>query len=378
MKSLPVRVVPTNDPAAPYGHYEDGRPITTPISDADRAADLRRRLDLAPGKCPHKKDPDDCFLCGTRPLPIEPIIDRPSVEELLRRATEFFGLDRTIRPKRPAGSKFVSYRQLLGLSHDDLVGWFSTTIKTTTQIGNGQPVLKSSSRVERGIVRLEKKISREQAVIDSMSARAQKLERMPDDRLDAKTRESYKRQSRAEIKKHDTKLAALRVRLDDWPSNKENWAKTTRTVQVEIKFRECLYEKDQEYEAVVALQRPMTANWKQWENVVVRLAIQAGIYQPPVEIARKYRELSQKVKRELEQADDLSENALILKTGGAQIGGRIKSAGWIDEEGGSVRRQLESFNKGAPSRMDRATEQPGEGGFTSELDSGDLNERGDE
>jgi hypothetical protein len=76
---------PVFDSEAPYGRDENNRPIHPPVSDVERAVHLGKRPDLAPGNCPHKNDPANCVLCGTKDIPkLEPETpDRAAQEQAL-------------------------------------------------------------------------------------------------------------------------------------------------------------------------------------------------------------------------------------------------------------------------------------------------------
>jgi uncharacterized coiled-coil protein SlyX len=210
-------------PDKSFGLDENGRPIMSGRSDQEIAADLKTKQFLMPGKCPHKLDPIDCLLCGTReyvfthpaPIPVD-------IEDEVR---HFLGINKLPVADTAAAlaalkekNQFDYFPALLNINRMTMVELFDITVTTELQSVGREKALKPRSEIEKKITELEHRlgemekrieeldsqIEEEKELYRSMFAHIQKIqvkrgERQPDDVLDQKTRDMYKREAKRKI-----------------------------------------------------------------------------------------------------------------------------------------------------------------------------------
>jgi hypothetical protein len=273
------------------------------------------------------------------------------------------------------------------------------------------------------IIEIKALIKEEEEVIHSMSASVQKLRR-PEDVLSQRVREAYKREAKKNIESYkkekrqletDLRMSNIQVlydRMSNWGSNPDDYETKPKWGRQTILFHEKFRLPRLEFKNPLSLPSGYTYDydvfdptdneagiaayvqqvylyseldhrnvvWREWEwfeNSVICQAIEWGLIEPNEQIAEQY-ELpafrSALVKQQHEQrgyADDSdAENAEIIRTGGASIGGNIRSEGYG--------RELYTFDK---EKWGYSSGPTGEGpdNFYGGVDSGDVGERsGDE
>jgi hypothetical protein len=433
IKSVAHPVVPSADPEAPYGRDKNDKPILPGRSDQQILNDLLGKEFLAHRDvelCEHKADRKYCLLCGTtnfKTVPVEPM----DLEEQLR---SLFGLTATtVSTSGPTErKKFAYYPEILGITRGQLIGLLNLTIGIEPQAIK-KKVLKSKSAITSKIAELERAsariselkqlIAKSEKLIESWSVHNMKLqvkrgERQPEDILDKPTREKFKREKKKNIEKYEqeksdlqkllreTDIEQLKQRAASWGSSPDDFELVSTTENASIKFRDKFVYRDatsthdidnniavldsyiaflNQYDLLKDVSRrlrqfPELDVWRYFENEIVLRAIGYGLYRPTKQTFAEYPQLTKYLNGapvdDSEQDDP--ENKLILKTGGAQIGGSIYSAGHRNGH----QRPLESFDKHRPSGgpgkpLEYGGERPDN--FYSDIDSGDLSERsGDE
>jgi hypothetical protein len=359
-------------------------------------------------------------------------------EATLRRQ---FGLPEfTSASKSTKTHEFIYYPALLGLSRTKLIELIDAPVEMTTEteIDSAQPKqkilkpqapikaqlaeLKSKrSRAETRITELTKSIRESRSIIEGLSVRVMKLRRNPEDIIDKPTREKFKREENQKLEEYEKEkrdlqkqlrdsesdVSLLQNRLDNWGTNPDDFIEkaVTREKQVPLflfsdkfippddfkgmlpsgygygvpAYRQWVYQYDVDNQTNVKSR--IWQGWKQFENEIVLQAIGWGLIRPSKPLLKAHPSLGQylngiPVDDESEQDDP--ENALILKTGGAQVGGSIYSGGHRNMR----QRPLESFDKRKPPRgpgepLEYGGDRPDN--FYSDIDSGDLGDRpGDE
>ena len=455
LKSLPHPVVPSADPAAPYGRDQNDQVIKPERADQKIAAGLSTRPDLKAGACPHKSNPLYCLHCGTannRAAPIANNLQSPARQREIRERTSCkhgnlsfnciwcepipedkavttlrrqFGIESERDLKLEAlkhlrNRKFVFFPEVLGISRGQLIGMLELDAGTRT-INEQKTEIKDRSEIEQQITALER-IPRQiekrkrlivlsEELIESWFVHVMKIqvkrgERNPEDIPDQKLREAWKYKERKRIERCESKIVELRKslsHLDDlkrrataWGSNQNDFETKSIPVQVPTKFWQRFVPPRNdnrkpgpsfniydyiallnEYDLLKDVSRrlrefPEIDEWRYFENEVVFQAIEWGLYRPTKQAVEKYPELM-RYEHDPEQ-DDQEEHQLIIKTGGAEIGGSIYGNGG---------RKLKSFDKHRPFGSGPGV--PGEYGGAPQdnwyggLDSGDLGDRpGDE
>src|SRR5882762_346281 len=421
LKSVSHPVVLSSDPEAPYGRDENNRPIVPGRSDQELATDLSNKTFLKAGSCPHKSNPTYCLLCGTtnfKTAPAEPV----DLEDQLRR---MFEADRKPIPLlvgAPERIKFNYLPEILGITRGQLIGLLELTTGIEPQAIKKE-VLKPRSAIDSQIAELKRAAARitelkqlvaeSEKLIKSWSAATMKRQRQPEDILDKPTREKFKREERKNIEQYEgekrelqkllreTDIEQLKQRVANWGSSPEHFEVVSTTENAPVKFRDkfMFHEPNKEedsipthtidgyitfldqYDLLKDVSRRLRQfreldEWRYFENEIVLQAIGFGLYRPTKQAFIDYRELRKYVHGAPidDPVQEDPENKLILKTGGAQIGGSIYSGGHRNGH----KRPLESFDK--HSRPSGGPGEPGHGGerpdnFYSGMDSGDLDER---
>jgi hypothetical protein len=253
--SLAHPIVPSVNPVAPYGFDENGAPIKLPRTDQEIAAELREKEFLAPGDCHHKSNPRYCLHCGTanyKPVPVaaEPVDAEARIRQMFFKRPTHEQLRAQTRERQRQHARrdehFEYWPEILQITRGQLIGMLDLTVYVTRDVQIKQ--LKPRSGIEDAIARvllipkqIEKRnqlIQKSEQCIRSFSAHIMKIqvsrgERNPEDILDSKTREKFKREERARILRCKQKIAELRKRfagLEDlqaragaWGSNEQDY-----------------------------------------------------------------------------------------------------------------------------------------------------------
>jgi hypothetical protein len=317
--------------------------------------------------------------------------------------------------------KFLYWPEILGITRGQLIGLLELDVTIEPRLVR-KTVLKSRVPIETTVARLllipkqidkrKKLIRNAERLIESWSVRVMKLRRADEDVLHRQTREQFKRKERARIIRSKEKISELRrqyagfdnvqQRLAAWgaPSDYESVATTEDgPIRFEDKFEFRRPADDGgrltvgDYRRVVdmydfvlkdASQRirsyPVIDRWRYFENEIVLQGIGRGIIRPSEQVLAEHPWLS-KIGPPVDAdgddpAQDDAENALIIKTGGAQIGGGIYGT-----KGGKLK-SFEYYDKNTRRGNDAPSvpyggERPHN--WLCGMDSGDLDERrGDE
>jgi len=412
---------------APYGLDESGKPILPGRSDQELATDLLSKPFLKAGSCPHKSNPKYCLLCGTANYKAAPA-ETVDLEDQLRRMFGITGFVATTG--RGESKKFAYFPEILGITRGQLIGLLELTVGIEPRAIK-KKILKSRTIIDGKIAELERTSSRiielntlianSEELIRSWSAHVMKIqvkrgERHPDDILDKKTREQFKREEKKNIEKYeqekhelqkllrDTDIDALRQRAATWGSNPDDHDITSATENATVKFGEKFKfghededegedsTPDQNIDGYLALldqydllkdvsrrlrQFPTLDVWRHFENEIVLQAIGWRLVRPTKQAFVEYPQLAKYMHGaptdDTEQ--DAIENKLILKTGGAQIGGGIYGC---NKGGAPMMKTFEKYDRNYRRGNDSGTEYGGErpDNFFGGMDSGDLDERG--
>jgi hypothetical protein len=401
-KSVRFPIVPSSDPEAPYGRDDKNNPIQPMRSDQDIAKGLLDNPHHALGTCPHKNDPNDCLLCGTKKTnePTGPnvasgnqsvsrqyelvhaadVLTPEEIEErsraaLLENAERQFG----IKPKTPIGRvsqasslldghpesntpqrqsspSFHCYRELLGFERDHITRIFDLVVAYR------RPPKPSEEMIQQ----LQKEISELDALILTRSAAWQKRNR-PDDPLEKNDRERLKLEETKSRDKKKTELRALlkmRREYEETPpipmTFEEKYHITHQRIEKHVEFvpdklrtpegQEPYYtevlskiETDiggeyniQGYRKMLRLGVEALAQadglpldgWVGFENKVILQAIKARLLNPHADLIQDYPALRGYQPPVVERETDDPEHQLIIKTGGAEIRGSVRGAGY--------------------------------------------------
>lgn len=371
LKSAAHPVVP--NPAskdAPYGYDDKGQAILPGRSDQQIETDLLTKPFLAPGACPHKKDPTNCLECGTgtfskTPLPQSIKSQQDLLSAILKRDITDASKRLDVLWSAVKKESFTSYVDVLGVHRTDLIQLIDMPAGTKPRWFEDK-VLKPTRLVEKHILKLKRLIQRSEELIHSWAYHVMKLRRAPENILDPETCEKYKREERARIARCKKKINELRARLRTWADNPANYARVLKTVHVPQTLRDRInmrmleqrdisrFEDETEIcsvEKYLVLWNPTSveslfpdkSTWRSWsafENSLVLEAVRWGLVQVDGELPANAQTNSQPEPGNDEDDHD-QENILILKTGGGAIGGRIFSAGFRRGR----QRALESFDK---------------------------------
>jgi hypothetical protein len=342
-------------------------------------------------------------LVGLPPEPDEkPVVSAPaSVAVSEDEARKIFGVEK----KDPKPNALVkSMRQTLMLEPEDLIALFDES--PATKVGE-QMVFEQADfllppeMLQHRVNRLKRIIARSKDIIEGLSARVMKLRREEDNILDKVTREKFKRDENARIKRSNKKLLRYREALRLGNYHEKIWCWQGEPIYFRDEVEDCMvftehgepyYAKSDaptygvgyhltdlvrdivatrvfdvsRYEVMMQLdagtlqlagaseeeQRRTWANRQRWENCVIKAAVFHGVLRPRRDLLEllaltAFAQATFRVTEHIEA--DTTENALALKTGGACYGASIQSAGYRYHANGRIRqRALESFDKSKP------------------------------
>jgi hypothetical protein len=403
-KSVSFPVVPSG-PEAPYGRDENDKPIIPMRSDQEIVSDLSEKPFLAPGVCPHKKNTDDCTQCRAQSVkpniylnqsparqaelrqgPLTPEdAEAARIERELAHTRHMFGLSKPIQRQTPShpktNLKFNCYRELLLLERDDIAAIFDCVIEYRRP---EKPPEESWEKTYTYIQRLQNEITELDALILTRSAAWQKHHR-PNDPLGTNDRTRLKREETKLRDKKKIELRELRAHMKRWQETPlipitfgENYPITHRCVfSTDVDFFPDKLRtpkgQDPYYTEILGhvetpvgdvydingylktlrldgwtlsqqVEGGMTwRGWEEWENKVILQAITSGLIKPNLDLIKDYPGLGvYQPPLDPIEADE-TENTLIIKTGGAEINGRIRGAGYRGKSN-NTRRTLSDFN----------------------------------
>ncbi len=391
LKSVAQPVVPSTDPAAPYGRDENYRPIgvpdTTPANPNPWSASQ-------PTLPPIEAPVGPVVATSTRELRdrttgklLEQDADYLQGRTLAQAAT-FFG----VRPKRSQSVQkptrtIHSFRELLVMDRWEVASLFDAVVGVEW-LPTGEKVLMDKSVAEKQAADLKQEIDELRASLVTRTAQWQKIHR-PEDKLEKNDRERLKREETKQLHAKEAEWRTLRSRLLHWEADPRNYVDSGKKEPVFITFYdeypitfinvktdngrwlehesaelgECgfvQFGNDYDLDGYMkvlqlgddALQ--MMANgmtwdgWREWENLVITQAIELRLIEPDMELIKLYPGLGLFVPPydPHEDSDDgVLENQLALKNGGTQYGGSIYGAGVRIGKHRNYARRIGDFNK---------------------------------
>jgi hypothetical protein len=378
LKSVAHPLIPSTNPNAPFGFDENDRPIGMPVGRPYIRPVKTGSIERPKGKCKcgrllcrycHPEFIAQTDVLRVRQFDGEDVATSP----VWLRA---FGPPTTVPTKF---AKFVFFPEVLGITRRQLLALLSMPV-AIEPLPAKKRVLKSRAVLDKQIadmqswtarvVELKGLIQESSQVIEGLSARVMKLRRDPDNILDKGTREKFKREELKKIKAAKEEIETLQrsIRklpgLDELKHRASNWGNSdtdhelvTVTKDGPVSFENKFtlpphFEEDhpgQSLETYADFLRaydilmdsaarlrgwPSLDSWRYLENEILRQAIAWGLVKPTKAAVEKYPDLRGTVS-EADYAQDNAENALILKTGGAEIGASIYDFG--TNASGSIR-----------------------------------------
>jgi len=370
LKSTAHPVVPSTNPNAPFGFDENDRPIGVPVGKPYIRPVKTGSIERAKGKCKcgrllcrycHPEFIAQTDVLRVRQFDGEDVATSPA---WLRA----FGPPTTVPTKF---AKFVFFPEVLGITRRQLLALFDMTVAIEPQPARKR-VLKSRAVLDKQIadiqswtarvVELKGLIQESNQIIEGLSAHVMKLRRDSDNILDKGTRARFKREENKKIEAAKLEiemllrstrklpgLDGLKHRASNWGKSDADFELVTVTTDGPVSFEAKFtlpphFDEDhpgqslETYEtflrsndilmdfAARIRQWPEVDSWRYLENEIVRQAIAWGLVKPTKAAIEKYPDLRGTVSDE-DYAQDNAENALILKTGGAEIGASIYNFG---------------------------------------------------
>lgn len=415
LKSPAHPVIPSPNPAAPYGFDENDRPIGMPVGKPYLPPVQTGTIERPSGPCRCGKllcrhcHPE--FIAQTDVLKVTPPTELDKLKKAALQAK--FGQPTATVPV----SEFIFLPGVLGITRRQLIEMMSMTVAYEPRAVRKR-VLKNRAVIENKIrelemlnakaVELKAKIHESVETIHGLLKRVMKLRRDHDNVLDKNTREKFKREERKKISDATQELQAVRNSIRDAPKLDElkdrltNWGKsdddfelvaTTTTGPVSFgekfelspQFQEDHPRQSIDTYAAFLNSFPLVMDyshrlrgwafideWRYLENEIVRQAIGWKLLKPTKATIKKYPDLAGSWTEEDYKEDD-SENALILKSGGASIGASIynfgRNASGSRRLSGSFDNAVQHANK--DGRSGGGSSESWESYF-SDMDSGDF------
>lgn len=195
--------------------------------------------------------------------------------------------------------------------------------------------------------------------------------------LDEKTRRWYKRQSKAAIIACDNIIATsrktvqrLRKQIQRWPNDPKHYRKVpipgtgTEVMVPGPSLREVLTEsligrasiQKAELDAYATASDPLQPKYKGYavfENRLLKEVMKSGLIFCPLDAAYDMCPWLEPY-TPIDHGHDQIENKLVIKTGGAQIGGRVIGAGWRRTGDTLVPRRLTTFENSGEAGVESA------------------------
>lgn len=402
IKSLPHSVVPTSNPKAPFGYDENDNPIRLPADPnlyTIRVRPVPETQPCAPGH--HNGSCSECKEMRLqakaryenerqeyeRPAQPKPLSESERQEQereaLLPHAKKFFfpTPDADLRRKvdEIKDTSFVCFREVLGLSRDEILSWFDKAVAPKVE---EQPYIPDSTNLQRSIDASRVAIVKLENEKKGMSAKLRGRQFLdngdPDPSyLDTPTRNNYKAKFTREINRYQKMISECRNEMY------RKTAPDSHAIPIEeLDWKErILRERDfkfddffsfhpgwvQQYKDAAALQT-FVIEEDDTENLAIQLAIKLGYCpEPSLETQRRYPGI---VRQRFEDFEDdeseVQESKLVRKTGGSQIGGQVVSVGW------RWSKTTGKFTHRAISNFDILQDRPGSGlGHSGGLDTAD-------
>jgi hypothetical protein len=379
------------------GLDDNNVPVVPVLSDQRLAADLLDKPHLAPGECPHKKDPNNCLECGTKdfaPQPQPPLSGAENAAWLAFlqkimdgsfKSGNWEWMARAMRAGDAPPARIVhehrmdGYRELLQMSRLDVLGLFDKVVGSETEIVETK-ILRDKSTLEGAVLKLKECVKRVEQVRETRSARWRKLH-CGGDVLPKNDRLRLQREDDRTLAKLGSKLRELRARLKKWgQDDRDNrvlkqWRAKLITFGEKYPVQYQAVERDVEYipdklrqageitsywtETLTYVDTPVgemhdfegyrrlierqgidSDGWIQWENAVILQAIKSGLIKAPKSFITRRLGVS-RPPDDPHDIDHDAETALIKKTGGASVGGGIYSRG---KDAKGRQRKLEDFD----------------------------------
>jgi hypothetical protein len=414
LKSPAHPVIPSANPDAPYGFDENDRPIGMPVGKPYVRPVQTGTIERPSGPCRCGKllcrhcHPE--FIAQTAVLQVIP---QPSGLDALAMDALRASFGRPAKLVEP--DKFIFFPEALGITRGQLVEMTEMTVAYEPRAVKKR-VLKNRAVIEKQIVEVEalnarvvelkKTIKEAEEIIHGLMKRVMKLRRDQDNILDKSTRERFKREERRKISDATQELQTVRCSiralpgLDELKARLTNWGKsnddfewvsvtTVGPVPFEEKFTLTpqLQRDGQTIQSYVTFVKKAfdlwstswryrgwsaVDDWRYLENEIVRQAIAWKLLRPTRAAIEKYPELTGSWTEE-DYAGDDSENALILKSGGASIGASIYNFG--RNASGSIRLSG-TFDNTVKHAHGKGESQPfsESESWLSGMDSGDVDE----
>ena len=398
LRTVPVPMVPTNNPDVPYGLDDHGRPIGVTVGRPYIPPVQTGTVETPKGKCTCGRllcqhcHPE--FIARTEVLKSRMGIKSDGWGRLLDITTQDWL--NTFGPPQPTPQSmgFPFFPEILGITRRQLLALLDMTV-SIEPVPVEKRMLKSRAIIDKQIadiqswiarvVQLKQEIEKSEEIIAGLSAHMMKLRLdpkakhyAPDNILDTKTRGQYQREERRKIAVAKQEIKELRASihglhpLDDLLSRVSTWGgseadyemvKGTEDGEVSFIVKFALpryFEQDHpdhhSFVSYAAFLRsyggmlmdsasrlrgyPHLDSWRYLENEIVRQAISWKLVKPIKAIIEKYPDLRGTWTEEDIIQDD-TENTLIIKTGGAEIGASIYNFG--RNESGSMK-QSGSFD----------------------------------
>lgn len=347
--------------------------------------------------CPKHRKPLPCAHCALVVAVSAPAVRPPILENINDIRNSIFGptavVTQQARPKKP--EPVPPYRELIGLSHDALLGLFDKPIYVPgyKNVTTPKDKLEDKSELEKAAEALKERIKEVEALAKTRMVHWWKIHRPDEPRPDKNAFAVLKREDAAEIKKLKGELGEIREKLKNWDVREYSTRKIFTEIEIAFGEKFCITHREVEeehgyftvavknrggdiahVEMVGSVENPIgpeytideyrkllslelgiggtSEGWRCWENRVILQAIASGLVKPPADIVERYPALGGWMDRSVEDPDhELEENQLRM-TGGASmgVGITIYSRGWRQNKHGRQLRQLESFDSTGQAR----------------------------
>ena len=382
-------MVPSNNPDAPFGYDDDYRPIGVPVGRPYVKPAQTGTVERPKGPC--KCGILLCMHCHPEHIArTEVLKSRMHIKSDTSDITTSIDWLSTFGPPTPTpqSTGFPFFPEILGITRRQLLALLDMIVAIEPQPVEKR-MLKPRAIIDKQIadiqlwtarvVELKQQIERSMEIIAGLSARMMKLRLdpksaryAPDNFVDNKTRGQFQREERRKIEVAKQEIEELRAsirglpELDELLHRAKNWGESdadyemvTGTADGEVSFiikftLPRYFEEDHLDQSLVAYAAflrhnnlltdssarlrgyPNLDSWRYLENEIVRQAISWKLVRPNRAAIEKYPDLIRGTSPEdYDYVQDDTENALILKTGGAEIGASIYNFG--RNESGSIK-----------------------------------------
>lgn len=366
-----------NNPDAPYGHDDDYRPIGVPVGRPYVRPVQTGTIERPKGPC--KCGRLLCKYCHPEFVAQTRVLSHvtPKSEDITT-GLDWLSTFGTPTPILPTKHKFDFFPEVLGLTRRTLLSLLDKTVAIEPQPVEKR-MLKPRVMIDKWIadiqslaariVELKQQIEESNQIIAGLSAHAMKFRLdpkspryAPDNIVDNKTRGQFQREEKRKIEAAKQTIKEVRASIHKLPPldqllhRAKNWGesdadyeivKGTEDGEVPFMMKFTLprhFEEDHYQSSLIAYAAFLRHNnllmdssarlrgypnldaWRYLENEIVRQAISWKLVKPNKAAIDKYPDLRGAWTEEDYVQDD-AENALILKTGGAEIGASIYNFG---------------------------------------------------